>query len=132
MLENIPIKQIENILDHLPVQLTFADANDIIRYYSHSGKRMTTRTPDILGTTVQSCHPPKSVPVVQQILDDFKSGKRNVAEFWLRDFPSGSGRFLHIRYIAVRNKDNEYEGVLEVHQDINDIQKIEGEKRSLD
>ena len=132
MLENIPINQIENIFDHLPVQITFADADDIIRYYSHSEKRITKRTPDIIGTTVQSCHPPKSVPVVQQILDDFRSGKRDVAEFWFRDFPSGSGRFLHIRYIAVRNRNNVYEGVLEVQQDINDIQKIDGEKRFLD
>ena len=132
MLESIPIPQIENILDHLPIQLTFADANDIIRFYSHSEKRIFKRTADILGTTVQSCHPPKSVPVVQQVLDDFKSGKRDVAEYWLRDSPSGSGRFMHIRYFAVRNRDNEYEGVLEVHQDITDIQKIEGEKRSFD
>ena len=66
------------------------------------------------------------------MLDDFRSGKRDVAEFWQRDWPSGSGRFMHVRYVAVRNTDNEYEGVLEVDQDITDIQKIEGEKLSLD
>ena len=128
MIEKISTEQIENILDHLPVEVSFVDADDTIRYYSHGEKRIFRRTPAVIGRKVQNCHPPNSVHKVQQILDDFKSGKRDVAEFWI----NLHGRVIYIRYFAVRGKDNKYEGVLEVTQDITDIKKIEGEKRLLD
>ncbi|HDD60448.1 MAG TPA: DUF438 domain-containing protein, partial [Euryarchaeota archaeon] len=86
------------------------------------------RTKAILGRTVQRCHPKKSIDVVNRILEDFRSGKRGVAEFWI-DF---RGRFIHIRYFAVRGEKGEYLGTLEVTQDVTEIRKLEGERRLLD
>ena len=128
MLENIPIKQIENILDHLPVEISFVDVDDTVMFYSHGDKRIFRRTPAVIGRKVQNCHPPKSVHIVQRILDDFKVGKRDVAEFWI----NLNQRLIYIRYFAVRDINKEYKGILEVTQDITNIKKIEGEKRLLD
>ena len=128
MLEKLSIQAIETILDHLPVEISFVDADDTVRYYSHGDKRIFRRTPAVIGMKAQNCHPSKSVHVVQQILDDFKSGKRDVAEFWI----NLHDRLIFIRYFAVRDKNGSYQGVIEVTQDITDIQKIEGEKRLLD
>jgi len=128
MLEKLSIDAIETIFDHLPVEISFVDADDTVQYYSHGDKRIFRRTPAVIGRKVQNCHPTKSVRVVQQILDDFKSRKRDVAEFWinLRE------HLIYIRYFAVRDTDGNYQGVIEVTQDITDIQKIKGEKRLLD
>lgn len=128
MLERLSIGDIENMIDHLPLELTFVDADDAIVYYSRGDGRIFSRTPDLVGTKVQDCHSSRSVHVVQQILDDFRAGRRDVAESW----KDRSGRTIHIRYIAVRDKDKGYRGVLEVIQDITDIQKLRGEKSLLD
>ena len=110
MLEAIPVELIETILDHLPVEISFVDAEDTVRYYSHGDKRIFRRTPAVIGRKVQNCHPPKSVHQVQQIVDDFKAGKRNSAEFWI----DLGGRLVYIRYFAVRDRDGGYQGTLEV------------------
>ena len=128
MLERISTEQIENIIDHLPVEISFVDADDTVMFYSHGDKRIFKRTPAVIGRKVQNCHPPKSVHKVQQIVDDFKAGKRDVAEFWI----NLNQRLIYIRYFAVRDINKEYKGILEVTQDITDIKKIEGEKRLLD
>lgn len=127
MLEKLSTEQIENMLDHLPLELTFVGADDSIMYYSRGDDRIFSRTPDLIGTKVQDCHSSKSVHVVQQILDDFKAGRRDVAESWR----NRSGRTIYIRYIAVRDKKKDYQGTLEVTQDITDIQTIRGEKSLL-
>jgi len=118
----------EAILNTLPVDITFVDKEDTVRYFSASKERIFVRTKAIIGRKVQQCHPQKSVHVVNKILDSFKSGKKNVAEFWI---PKGDG-LVYIRYFAVRNKDGKYLGTVEVTQDITDVKKIEGEKRLLD
>ena len=128
MLERLSIGDIESMIDHLPLELTFVDADDAIVYYSRGDGRIFGRTPDLIGTKVQDCHSYRSVHVVQQILDDFRAGRRDVAESW-RD---RSGRTIHIRYIAVRDKNKGYWGALEVIQDISDIRKLRGEKSLLD
>ncbi len=128
MLEHLTTELVENIFDHLPVEISFVDTEDTVRYYSHGDDRIFKRTPAVIGRKVQHCHPAKSVHIVQQILDDFKAGKRDVAPFWL----NLDGRFIYIRYFAVRDKADNYQGTLEVTQDITDIQKIKGEKRLLD
>ena len=120
-------EQLEAILNSLPVDISFVDREDAVRYFNDPGERIFVRTKAVLGRRVQQCHPQKSLHVVQQILDDFKSGKRDVAEFWI----SLKGRLVHIRYFPVRNRDGEYLGTLEVTQDITDIRKLEGEKRLL-
>lgn len=128
MLENLSAQLIETILNHLPVEISFVDADDTVRYYSHGDNRIFSRTPAVIGKKVQNCHPQKSVHKVQQILDDFKSGKRDVAQFWI----NLGGNLIFIRYFAVRDKSHHYLGTLEATQDITDIKKIEGEKRLLD
>ena len=128
MLKKLSTGQIENILDHLPVEISFVGADDTVRYYSHGDKRIFRRTPAVIGKKVQNCHPAKSVHKVQQILDDFKAGKRDVAGFWI----NLHGRLIYIRYFAVRDKTNKYQGTLEATQDITDIKTIKGEKRLLE
>ncbi len=116
------------LLLHLPVDVTFVDEEDTVRYYSASKHRIFPRSPGIIGRKVQNCHPPKSVGIVERILQAFKAGERDVAEFWLQL----RGRFIHIRYFAVRDAEGRYRGTLEVSQDVTDIRNLEGERRLLD
>jgi PAS domain S-box-containing protein len=120
--------EIEAIFNHLPVDITFVDKDDTVRYFSQAPDRIFPRTNAVIGRKVQQCHPQKSVHVVQQILDDFRSGKRSAAQFWI----NLKGKLILIRYFAVRSQKGGYLGCLEVSQDITDIKKIEGEKRLLD
>ncbi len=120
-------EQINLILKNLPVDITFVNEHDEVRYYSDK-ERIFPRFPEIIGRKVQNCHPPKSVHVVQKILDEFRAGSRDVAEFWI----NMGGKLVHIRYFAIRDKEGRYRGTLEVSQDITDIKKLEGEKRLLD
>jgi hypothetical protein len=119
---------IEGIFNNLPIDITFVDTEDTVRFYSESGGRIFPRSKAVIGRTVQACHPKQSVHKVQQILDDFRAGKRNTAEFWI----NLKGRMIYIRYFAVRNTNGEYLGCLEVTQDITDIQALTGEKRLLE
>lgn len=119
--------QLLGILRTLPVDLTFVDENDRVVYFSDGAERIFDRSVAILGRKVQHCHPPKSVAVVEQILDDFRSGRRSVAEFWIQF----RGKFVHIRYFAVRDEQGKYLGTLEVTQDITRIRTLEGERRLL-
>jgi len=120
--------EVEAILDSLPVDVTFVDKEDTVKYFSKSKERIFVRTEAVIGRKVQQCHPQKSVHVVNKILDSFKSGKKDVAEFWVQK----DNRLIHIRYFAMRNREGKYLGTLEVTQDITDLKKIEGEKRLLD
>jgi len=119
--------EIDAIFRTLPVDITFIDKDDRVRFFS-GGHRIFARNKTILGRKVELCHPPKSVHIVKKILKAFKEGRKQVAEFWI---PFG-GRMVHIRYFPVRDSNGEYLGTLEVVQDITDIKKIEGEKRLLD
>ena len=121
-------KEIEAIFNNLPVDITFVDREDKVRYFSQTKDRVFPRTKAIIGREVQKCHPQKSVHIVNKILEDFKSGKRDVAEFWI----NLKERQIYIRYFAVRDKEGNYLGCLEVTQDITELKKIEGEKRLLD
>jgi PAS domain S-box-containing protein len=121
-------EELEAVLNTLPVDITFVDKDDTVRYFSQSKDRIFARTKAVIGRKVQQCHPQKSVHVVNQILEDFKAGKRDVAEFWI----DLKGRLVYIRYFAVRNKAGKYLGCLEVTQDITAVKKIEGEKRLLE
>ena len=128
MLEVFSTEKLEAILDALPVEVSFVDENDAVRYYSKGDQRIFKRTPVVIGRKVRDCHPPKSLHKVEQVISDLKSGKRDAAEFWI----DLGGRKIYIRYFAVRDKAGKYLGTLEVTQDITDIQKITGEKRLLD
>lgn len=121
-------EELEAILNTLPVDITFVDKEDTVRYFNQSEERIFPRTRAVIGRKVQQCHPQKSLHVVKRIVEDFRDGRRDVAEFWI----GVKGRFVHIRYFPVRGKDGEYLGTLEVTQDIADIKKLEGQKRLLD
>jgi PAS domain S-box-containing protein len=118
---------IEAVLNTLPVDITFVDSDDIVRYFSQSKERIFPRTKAVIGRSVQQCHPQKSVHVVNQILEDFRSGSRDSAGFWI----DLKGRKIYIRYFPVHGENGDYLGCLEVTQDITDIGQIEGEKRLL-
>jgi len=121
-------EELEALLDSLPVDITFVDKEDTIRYFSKSKERIFVRTKAIIGRKVQQCHPQKSIHIVNKILDSFKIGKKSIAEFWI----PVNNRLIFIRYFAVRDKNGEYLGTMEVTQDITDVKKIEGEKRLLE
>ncbi|MGB9683581.1 MAG: DUF438 domain-containing protein [Candidatus Bathyarchaeales archaeon] len=121
-------EDMEAILNTLPVDITFVDKDDAVKYFNKAEKRIFVRTKAILGRKVQLCHPQKSIHVVNRILEAFKKGEKDVAEFWIQV----GDRLIHIRYFAVRDKNGKYLGTMEVTQDITDIKKIEGEKRLLD
>jgi len=120
--------EVEAILNTLPVDITFVDKEDTVRYFNKFGERIFVRPKSIIGRKVQQCHPKKSIHIVNKILESFKSGKKNVAEFWIQI----EDKLIHIRYFAVRDKNGKYLGTMEVTQDITEIKKIEGEKRLLD
>lgn len=115
------------LLNTLPVDITFVDKDDTVRYFSFGKERIFDRTRAILGRKVQLCHPPSSVHIVQQILDDFHSDKQNSAAFWI----NLHGRFIHIEYFALRGENGEYLGTLEVSQDLTEKRALQGEQRIL-
>ncbi len=121
-------KEINWVFGNLPVDITYVDKEDKVRFFSETTERIFPRSPAIIGREVQRCHPPASVHRVQQIVADFRAGRRDVAEFWIQM----QGRFIHIRYFAVRDEQGEYQGTLEVTQDVTQIRALQGEKRLLD
>jgi hypothetical protein len=121
-------EELEALLDSLPVDITFVDKDDSVKYFSNAEKRIFVRTKAIIGRKVQLCHPQKSIHIVNKIVESFKKGKKDVAEFWI----PMNNRLIYIRYFAVRDKKGTYLGTAEVAQDITDIKKIEGEKKLLD
>lgn len=120
-------KEIELILDTLPVDITFVNRDDEVKYFNKLDTRIFKRSTSIIGLKVQNCHPKNSLDKVQQILDEFRAKKRNAAEFWI----NLNNRVIYIRYFPIYDNEDEYVGCLEVSQDITDIKEIKGEKRLL-
>lgn len=125
---SLTVGELQGILDALPLELTFVDAEDRVRYFNRPKERIFLRTKAVIGRKVHNCHPQKSLPLVQRILDEFRSGKRDDAQFWIDLGP----RKVHIRFLAVRGAGGKYLGCLEVVQDITDLRGLQGEKRLLD
>lgn len=123
----LSVKQMESILNHLPVDLTFIDEHDIVRYFSQGKERIFVRTKAVIGRSVQNCHPPQSVHVVNQLLADFKAGVKDAEDFWI----PVKDKFVYIRYFAVRDEEGNYLGTLEFTQNIKPIQELTGQKRIL-
>ena len=121
-------EQVNLLLRFLPIDITFVDENDKVIFYNRGEDRVFPRSKGIIGREVKFCHPPKSVGMVIRIVEEFRAGTKDVAEFWF----NYRGRVIHIRYFAVRDKNKNYQGVVEMSQDITDIQKLEGQKRLLD
>jgi uncharacterized protein len=121
-------EQVNLMLTHIPVDISFVNEHDEVAYYSASPERIFPRSPGVIGRKVQNCHPPKSMGSVQKILDAFRAGEKDVADFWIQM----QGKFILIRYFAVRDAGGTYRGCLEVSQDVTAIRKLEGQKRLLD
>jgi DUF438 domain-containing protein len=125
---NLTKEQVNLMLTHLPVDITLVDENDRVAYYSAGKERIFPRSPAVIGRAVQKCHPSKSVHIVEKILEEFKAGRRDSSEFWLQL----EGKFIHIRYFAVRDSQGNYKGTMEVSQEVSGIRKLEGTKKLLD
>ncbi len=124
---SLSVPELLAILNTIPFDITFVDKNDTVRYFSQGRERIFERNRAIIGRKVQLCHPPRSVHIVEQILEDFKANKENQAQFWL----TLNDRFLCIEYYALRDEKGEYLGVLEVSQDLTDKRALKGEQRLL-
>lgn len=120
-------EQARLIFNTLPVDLTFIDENDEVRYFSESKERIFPRSGAIIGRKVQNCHPPQSVDVVNKIIAAFRNGDKDHADFWIQM----KGRFIYIRYFALRNELGAYQGTLEVSQDITEARELSNERRLL-
>lgn len=122
-------EQIVLVFSHLPVDITFVDENNKVRFFSTPKERIFHRTNAVIGRDVHNCHPKESVHVVEQIVEAFRAGKKDKADFWIS---MRNGKRVLIQYFAVRNEQNEYKGVIEVTQEISEIQRLEGDRRILD
>lgn len=123
----LSVKQLETLFNHLPGDITFIDENDVVRYFSQGKDRIFARTKAVIGRKVQNCHPPQSVHVVKKLLEDFKSGAKDVEDFWIQK----GDAFILIRYFAIRDENGKYLGTLEFTQNVAAIRALEGEKRIL-
>lgn len=121
-------EQIMMMLNHMPVDVTFVDENDEVRYFSGGKHRIFPRSQAVIGRKVQNCHPHESVHVVEEILAAFRKGEKEHAGFWIQM----KGKFIHIRYFAVRDAQGHYRGTLEFSQDVTEIRALEGERRLLE
>ncbi|MDD5591448.1 MAG: PAS domain-containing protein [Dehalococcoidales bacterium] len=128
MIEQLRKDQLSAMLENLPVDITFVDENDVVRYWNKHDNRIFQRPLSSLGRPTQQCHPDRALDKLNRILTDFRSGRRDSVEFW-KDI---EGRKIHIRYFAVRDTDGRYLGTLGTDQDITDIKRLESEKVTLD
>ena len=124
---NMTLEQVLLVFNHLPVDITVVDENDRVLFFNKPKERFFPRSPAIVGRSVNNCHPPESVHIVEEIVETFRKGDRNTATFWIEL----KGRFILIQYFALRNDKGAYKGVMEVSQDATDIRKLEGQRRLL-
>jgi DUF438 domain-containing protein len=121
------VEELLAILNRLPIDMTFVDRNDKVKYFSQGEERIFQRNRAILNRDVRHCHPPASAHIVDKIIEDFKSGKATRAPFWI----NMGGKMIHIEYFALRNEKGEYLGTLEVSHNVTPYRELEGEQRIL-
>jgi hypothetical protein len=120
-------KELELMLNHIPGDFTFVDKDNIVKYFSQGKERIFARTKAIIGRTVENCHPPKSAHIVEELVNDFKAGKKDSESFWIQM----GDKFVLIQYFAVRDENGEFMGTLEHTMDIAPLRALEGEKRLM-
>ncbi|CUX40487.1 PAS domain-containing protein [Clostridium sp. C105KSO13] len=123
----LTLQQINLIFRHLPVDLSYVDENELVRFYSDTKHRIFPRSPGVIGRNVKNCHPRESVHTVEQIIEEFRAGRQDEAEFWMEK----GGKFVYILYTAVRDDNGKFCGVLEMMQDATHIRSLEGNQRLL-
>ncbi len=124
----ITVEQLKLVFSHLPLDITYVDENDTVQFFSTPPHRIFPRTKAVIGRSVQNCHPHESIDIVNRIVDAFKKGEKDVAEFWF----NMKGKMIFIQYFAVRNEKGAYKGVLEVSREVSHIRELQGVKRLLD
>lgn len=120
--------ELEKILNTIPLDITFVDKDDTVKYFNQAKERIFSRTKSVIGRTVQNCHPPHSVNTVDRLLEAFKNGTKDEESFWI----NMRGAFVLITYYAIRDDQGEYMGCLEVTQNIKGYRDLEGEKRLME
>ena len=123
----LELEQVLMIFNSLPLDLTFVDEDNKVRFFTRPKDRIFPRSPAVIGRNVENCHPPESVHVVNEIIESFRNGSQENAAFWI----NLKGRRILIQYFALRDNEGKYKGVLEASQDITELSKLEGEKRLL-
>ena len=123
----LTLEQINLLYQHLPVDISFVDENDIVKFYTDTKERVFPRSKGVIGREVRNCHPPKSLHLVEEIIDKFRSGQQSKAEFWINK----PGTFIYIIYVAIRDSKGNFRGVMEMMQDCTHIRALEGEQRLL-
>lgn len=123
----LTLEQINLLLRHLPVDLSYVDENELVRFYSDTPHRIFPRSANVIGREVKNCHPAKSVHIVEEIVEKFRSGEQNQAEFWINK----PGLFIYVIYTAVRDENGKFRGVLEMMQDCTHIRELEGSRTLL-
>jgi DUF438 domain-containing protein len=124
---NFNLNELESLFRTLPIDITFVDKDDKVKFFSLGPDRVFVRNRAIIGRDVRMCHPPASVHVVEQILDDFRGNRHDSAAFWI----NMKGRFIYIEYFALRDNEGQYLGTIEFTQDLTKLRKLEGEQRLL-
>ena len=123
----LTLEQINLLYQHLPVDISFVDENEIVKFYTDTKHRVFPRSKGVIGREVRNCHPPKSLYLVEEIIEKFRSGEQSKAEFWINK----PGTFIYIIYVAIRDKNGKFRGVMEMMQDCTHIRAMEGEQRLL-
>ena len=125
---HLSLEEVKMMINNLPLDITYVDQNDRVKFFSNPEDRFFPRSKAIIGRTVQNCHPPESVHIVEKILAAFKAGEKDKARFWIQM----KGKFILIEYYALRDDSGNYCGTLEVSQDLTELRELEGEQRLLD
>ena len=123
----LTLEQINLLFRHLPVDLSYVDENELVKFYSDTPHRIFPRSANVIGREVKNCHPAKSVHVVEEIVEKFRSGEQSQAEFWINK----PGLFIYVIYTAVRDEHGKFRDVLEMMQDCTHIRELEGSRTLL-
>ncbi len=123
----LTLEQINLLFRHLPVDLSYVDENELVKFYSDTAHRIFPRSANVIGREVKNCHPAKSVHIVEEIVEKFRSGEQSQAEFWINK----PGLFIYVIYTAVRDENGKFRGVLEMMQDCTHIRELEGSRTLL-
>ncbi len=122
----LTLEQINLIFQHMPVDLSYVDENDLVKFYSDTKHRVFPRSAGVIGRNVKNCHPAESVDSVMEIIDNFRNGKQDEIDFWIQ---TPKGDFIYIYYVAVRDEKGKFRGVLEMMQNATKIRSLTGQRK---